>query len=322
MHHCLTACDKCQLPAAARVIAAYRSEEAPRVSRLAGEIVSQHDGLISVTSASLRRRFAQLRYSACHHRRDIVQLLDRLRLEHLHHSVGELQVILLNYVQCILGRGAVGICRSRCYHIRMVAYDIRKDDGIYMCRSAYLRESAALDLRYPLADGIHLDYVRAACQQRLVDLGELLQRDSRALKECRAAAREQEQHAILIAQMLHRPDHRACSLYRVLIEHGMSRLVYGKPVYITLGMFILRDDISLVISALEAVCRRLCHLPARLADRYDDSPALARADISQCSLNCRVRKRLLYRLARDLHKLLFHVLPPPCTHDDTRVERL
>src|SRR5262245_12470985 len=76
------------------------------------------------------------------------------------------ELILLQNGECVLKRGRIGGGRSRGDDVERIADNVRNDQAPERLAAERLRESAALDARQVLADGVHLVDGRAAGVQQ------------------------------------------------------------------------------------------------------------------------------------------------------------
>ena len=130
-----------------------------------------------------------------------------------HDLLWQVQPITLDISQCFLARTCIGDRRARSNQRRIVAGNVRHDQGHDPRRVGSGSQPPALDQRDMLAHRIHCADRRAGGQQRAVDGNLVLQRQPgrRHRQQCRPAAADQRDNEIVLceaAYLLHQPLRR------------------------------------------------------------------------------------------------------------------
>ena len=148
----------------------------------------------------------------------------------------------------------------------------------------------ALHGTHSLAQRIHRHDVRARGEQLLRQIGQLLRRDQRLLKEGTPAAREEKEYRILPREPFGQVKCLLRRRKRTRIRHGMSRLTAGNIRYIALDMSILCNDSAAVNTTAELIRCRTRHLPRRLADCDQHNAPRAERMPTQSLFHRRIRQ--------------------------------
>ena len=130
----------------------------------------------------------------------VVQRFRRLLLQEGGGLWAEPDAIFFDDCQRVLTGGWVRAGGAGGDHVQRIAEDIAQDDIVYLRRGTKLRESSALDGRKPLPHRVHFHDVGAGSQQLIRDILQLRSRDQRAFKKSAAAAGEEKEHRIALAQ--------------------------------------------------------------------------------------------------------------------------
>ena len=307
MYHRLAAREEGHALAAGRVALQNIRKEASRLPSLAVQPVRQEHRLVAQRLAGLARRLAQHPHAADDLRVYVVQLLGRFLVQTGAGRVAHLQMILIhNFLRLfagghIRGRGAAGD------HVQRVAQNIAQHDGLHRRRGAVGREASALHAAQALAQGVHFHNVRTARQQLTGHVLHFRQRGAGLLKQCAAAAGEQEQHRVLRRQVLRELQHCLGAPAGVFIRHGMPRLIAGHSRQLALHMVIFRQHNARLNGRVQTVQRGLSHLPSRLAHGDQINPS-GKAASRQRLLHGSVGQHSGDSSVNDLHRVLMQRL--------------
>ena len=150
-------------------------------------------------------------------------------------------------------------------------------------------EAAALHGGEPLADRVDLDDVRAAGEELSGDVPQLVQRDQRLFEQRAAAAGEQEEHGVVLAQSLRQFEGSGGRPDAVLVRHGMPCLKEAQRRELPSQMAVFGDDEAVRGGDFQRPQRGRGHTPGRLAD--GDGENAARKPLSfQSALHRLVRQ--------------------------------
>ena len=191
---------------------------------------------------------------------------------------------------CIRGGRSVRIGRAGSDHVQRVSYDIGQDDGKYLCRRAQLREPSAFDRADALAQRVHFHNIRPAAQQLSGQAGQLVRRTQRLFKQRRAAARDQQQHAVLRAERLDERDRLCGGVKRILIGHRVPGLADAHMRDIPFCVSVFGDHNAVRNRVPQAVRGRRGHLPCGFSEGDQNQPARGRGKALQRALYGRVRQ--------------------------------
>ena len=161
------------------------------------------------------------------------------------------------------------------------------------------REPPALDGGQPLADGIDLHNIRAAGEQLAGDILQLGKRHQRRLKQRRAAAGDEKQHAILLPQSARQLQRSLRGAEPGLIRHRMPGLKDLKRADGAAAMAVFGDDCAGGDARAERVPRRVRHGPRGLSDG-DEHDAPRAGKLLQRALHGGVRLHGAQTCADDL----------------------
>ena len=223
---------------------------------------------------------------------DVRERLRRLLRQKLQRAVGEPQAVFSHHLQRLCAGRRIGIGRAGGDHIQRIAQNVGQHDGKDLRGQAALGEPAALDRGEALAQRVHLHDVRAAGEQLLRDVRHLLRGDQRTFKQSRAAAREQEQHGIPLAQPADELQRAARGAVGILIRHGVARLEQLQRTDGTLDMVVFCDDCAAGDRRAQHVIGGLGHLPGGLAGGDQDEPALRLLKLLQRAAHGGIRQRV------------------------------
>ena len=215
---------------------------------------------------------AQLPDAADDLRADVGQFLGRLLPQAGSDFVGKGQRVFFGNGKSLFTGGQVGSGRTGGDHIQGVTQHVGQNDGFHLRRGAPLGEPSALDLRQPLADGVHLGDLRTAGQQLLRHILQFLAGNNRLFKQCAAAAGQEEQHRIGVREILCQVQRRLGSPEAVLIWDGVAGLIADDTGNLTHDMVIFRHHHAAGQGngqMLHSGCR---HLPGRFTGRHQKHP--------------------------------------------------
>ena len=215
-------------------------------------------------------------------------------------------------------------------HIQRVPQNVAQHDAEHLRRGTALREPPALHTGKPLADGIHLHNVGPAGQQLARDVLQLCPGNERLLEQRTAAAGKQEQHCIPGGQPLHQLQRLLGGRKTVCIRHRVARLIAGHTWDLTFHMAVLGHDHAATHPA-QRFNRRMCHLPGRLARRYQKHPALPGPEIPQRAAHRLIRQNSVQAGTKDhiripaqcnIHRLALLAAVPAPPGQRTRNSRI
>ena len=192
-------------------------------------------------------------------RSDIWKRLWRLLRKARLRRVRQAQLIFFRNGQRLLTGAAVGIGGAGGDHIQRVADDVGQNDGINGGGLAVERKAAALDGGQTLADGVHLDDIRAAGKQLLRDILRLLKRHKRGLKQCGAAAGDEKQHAVLRRKPFRQRQRGLRCAHAVFVRHRVSGLKDLQAADGTLTVPVFCNDCAGRNFAAENLIGGVCH---------------------------------------------------------------
>ncbi len=274
-------------------------QEAARVARGAAQARRQDDGCVAERPGRLLGGGAELADAAGDVGLDVRERLRRLLRQKLQRTVGEPQAVFSHHLQRLCAGRRIGIGRAGGDHIQRIAQNVGQHDGEDLRGQAALGEPAALDRGEALAQRVHLHDVRAAGEQLLRDVRHLLRGDQRTFKQSRAAAREQEQHGIPLAQPADELQCAARGAVGILIRHGVARLEQLQRADGALDMVVFCDDCPAGDRRAQHVIGGLGHLPGGLTGSDQDEPALRLLKLLQRAAHGGIRQRVGQRLVDD-----------------------
>ena len=263
-------------------------QEAARIPGRAAQLRREHHGPVAQAPCRVLGTPAELAHAANDARLHVVQRLGGLLVHQRACAVAQAQVVALHDVPRGLRRLRIRTGGAGGDGVRRVAQHVREDDGVHPRRSADLCKAPALHAREPLADGVDLADVRPAGEHLARHILKLLAGNQRRFKERGAAAGEQKDNLVPLAQRAHQLEHTLSGPEGVLVRNRMSRLVDLHARNLSPGMLILGDDRAAHQAIAQHPLRRRCHGPRRLADSHQIDP-VPQLNLREGAQNRRVR---------------------------------
>ncbi len=301
MHDRFTARDQSKRLCRVLVRARQTGKPASGLARLTVKTVGQKLRRIAKCLRGLGRGGAELTDASGDARLDIGKRFGRFLRQQCARLFIQTKLIARRDLLRLRAGAGVGIGRARGDHIQRVTQHIRKDDRVDVRRGAGQREAPALDGRKTLADGVDLGDVRAAGEQLLRDTLKRGERDKRLFKQCRAAAREQEQNGVVFAKPRDQIECRLCAAQGVFIRYGMPALIAADVWNLALYVVIFCHAHAAVQARAQNLRGTGRHLPRGLACGDQNqlsrrkSPAIKRLFyglIGEGALNCGAKDRI------------------------------
>ena len=294
------------------MVAGDSRQEGAGLARLAGETRGEKHRLVAQLPAGGRRSAAQLAHAAGDEGRDVGQFLGGFLSQQAARGIGQAQAVAVRNFQCLRAGGSVRIRRTGGDHVQRVADDVAEDHGVDMRGHAPQRKAPALDGGETLTQRVDLHDVGAAGQQLARDIGQLAGGDEGLLKERRAAAGEQKQHAVVLRQARNRLQRAGSGAVAVFVRHGMARFVDFQISQRAARMVVLGHNHARVDALAQTLVSGAGHFPGRLARRHQNQPpAGLKGDLVECLSHGRARKRLTQRGVENAFCVLVHMGWPP-----------
>ena len=287
-----------RLPAAC-VGAGHRPQEPAGFPGFAVQPVGEQHRLIAQLPAGRGRRGAELPHTAGDAGLHAGQLFGGLLTQTGGGLGAQPQAVLLRNGQRLGAGGGIGTGRAGGDHVQRVARNVAEHDAEHLRRRTGQRKAAALDIRQPLADGVHLDDVRPAAQQLGGDVLQFRPGDPRLFEQGAAPAGKQEEHRVSLAGAPGQRKSPGSGREAVFVGDRVTGLIAGHAGQLAPYMAVLGDDDALVHPA-QTVEGGPGHLPGGLACRHQQDAPAGRGQVLQGPPDRRVRLDRLQAGCQDL----------------------